>query len=108
MSDRGNVSRQEREEYTRQWRMADIPLVMREHCCLDRHKLFGKNCTELPKHSFLNSLSLLCLKNTAKAQPHLSHPKTLVAAVTDLVEALMGAVDLCIAADALSFYTLEK
>lgn len=87
----------------------------RHSSCNERRLLFRqtqalwkKNCTELPKHSFLNSLSLLCLKNTAKAQPHLSHPKTLVAAVTDLVEALMGAFDLCMAADALSFYTLEK
>lgn len=53
MSDRGNMSCQEREGYTRQWRMANIPLVMREDCSLDRYKFFGKTTPNFQNILFL-------------------------------------------------------
>lgn len=65
--------------------------------CTDAISLEKPN--QCQKHSFPNSLSLLYFKNTSKVLPRPRSSKTL-AAITDFVEALMGAFDLCIAADA--------
>lgn len=77
-------------------------------CCNEKTQAQAVVCTDTSslekpnqflKHSFPNSLSLLYFKSTSKALLHPRSSKTL-AAITDFVEALMGAFDLCMAADA--------
>ena len=46
------------------------------------------------------SLSLLFFRNTSRDLPHPHSSITLVVAITDLVEALMSAFNLCMVADA--------
>lgn len=65
--------------------------------CTDTSSLEKPN--QFPKHSSPNSLSLLYFKSTSKALLH-PHSSKDLAAITDIVEALMGAFDLCMAADA--------